>query len=199
MKITQYNNEQEWLDGRRGLITGTKAGSLLSVRDKKPLKGYYELIAERVAIPANGENAMDRGHRLEEEAIDRFMEETGKKVNKDLVIIHREDDERIAYSPDGYIGQTEDVEVKCLNSASHIEALLTKEIPKDYKFQVLQGFVVNDKLKKRHIVFYDPRMPRDYLCITVERKSVEQEVKELLELEQKVLKEIDDIENKLTF
>ena len=34
-------------------------------RDKKPLKGFYELIAEQVAIPADGENAMDRGKRLE--------------------------------------------------------------------------------------------------------------------------------------
>ena len=162
MIIKKYLNEQEWLEDRKGRITGSRLGSLFSKRDKKPLKGFYELIAERVAIPADGENAMDRGKRLEVEGIERFEATTGKVVNKDLVLWVREDNENIAVSPDGYIGDTEAVEVKCLNSASHIEAFLTGDIPTEYEYQVLQYFIVNDNLQTLYFCFYDPRMPKDF-------------------------------------
>lgn len=187
------------MEARRGKITGTSAGGLIGKRDGKPKKGYYELIAERVALPADGEFAMDRGKRLEDEAVERFAKETKKKVNTDLVIWHRDEDENIAISPDGSVGKTEAVECKCLNSASHIEAWLTKQIPDEYETQVLQYFVVNDKLKKLYFLFYDPRMSIDFFYIEVERKNVQEQVDYYLELERRVLKEVEDIEAKLTF
>ena len=39
---------------------------------------------------------MDRGKRLEDYAVERFVKETGKKVNTDLVLWVRDDDENIA-------------------------------------------------------------------------------------------------------
>ena len=199
MKTETFGDKDSWLEARRGRITGTRLGSLLSKRDKKPLKGFYEVIAERVAIPRDGENVMDRGIRLEEEAVARFVVETGKKVNTDLVIWHRDDDKNIAISPDGFIGKTEAVEVKCLSSAAHIEAWLTKEVPSEYEHQVLQYFIVNDKLKTLFFIFYDPTMPKDLFWLTVERKGVQERVDEYLELERQVLTQIAEIEQKLTF
>ncbi|MCV6900789.1 YqaJ viral recombinase family protein, partial [Escherichia coli] len=84
--------------------------------------------------------------RLEEEAVARFVKETGKEVNTDLVIFTRDDNENIAFSPDAYIGDTEVVEAKCLSSASHIEAWLTQEVPSEYEEQTIQPFIVNDTL-----------------------------------------------------
>jgi predicted phage-related endonuclease len=152
-----------------------------------------------VAIPASGENVMDRGHRLEQEAVDRFMAETGKKVNTDLVLVLRSDNSYISYSPDGRIGKTEDVEVKCLNSASHIEAWYTKKIPRDYWEQILHGFVVNDSLKTRYMVFYDPRMPVDFFYLTIHRKDVEKEVVELYNTIIQELELIAEIEKQLLY
>ncbi len=199
MKQIIFTNEQEWLDARRGRITGTRAGGLFSKRDGTPLKGFYEIIAERVAIPRDDENRMDRGKRLEVEAIERFEAETGKKVNKELILCVREDNENIAYSPDGLIGQTADVEVKCLNSAAHIEAYLTKEVPKEYEAQIVQGFVVNDKLKMRYMVFYDPTMPKDFFYLTLNRKDYEEDIKVFLALERRALEQIEKIATDLTF
>ena len=71
MKILKYENIEEWLEARRGKITGTRLKDLIMKRSSKHKIGFYELIAERVAIPANDENVMDRGHRLEELALDR--------------------------------------------------------------------------------------------------------------------------------
>ena len=199
MKIISFKDEESWLESRRGRITGTRLGNLFSKRDKKPLKGYYELIAERVAIPATDEAVMDRGIRLEEEAIIKFAEQTGKKITNELVLWHRDDDENIAISPDGVISNTEAVEVKCLNSASHIEAWLTKEVPSEYEFQVLQYFIVNEQLKTLYFVFYDPRMPKSLFSLEVKRESVQEKVDEYLVLERRALEEVTKIEESLTF
>ena len=187
------------MEARRGKVTGTRLKDLILKRGTKPKIGFYEIIAERVALPASEENAMDRGKRLEDYAIERFNEETGKKAKRELVLWFREDDENIAISPDGSIGDTEAVEIKCLNSARHIEAWITKEIPNEFEGQVLQYFIVNDSLKKLYFIFYDPRMPKDLFWIEVQRKDVEEKVKEYLELERDVLKRIAEIENQLTF
>ena len=199
MKIQRFDNEEDWLDARLGRITGTRLKDLVSKRGTGYKIGFYEIIAERIAIPANTENVMDRGKRLEDEALERFAKETKKKVNNDLVIWHRDDDENIAVSPDGSVGKTEAVECKCLSSARHLEAWITKKIPDDYEMQALQYFIVNEKLKTLYFVFYDPRMPKDFFWLEIHRKDVKQKVEDYLALERDVLAEINRIEKELTF
>ena len=199
MKSQTYETEEAWLEARRGKITGTVLGKLFSKRDKKPLTGYYELIAERIALPPSDENVMDRGHRLEDDAIARFAKETGKIVETGHILWMREDNESIAVSPDGVIGETEACEVKCLKSAHHIEAWLTKEIPSEYEAQILQYFIVNEKLQALYFIFYDPRMPKDFFYFTRTREDVQGQVEAYLELEQQALTEIAKIEDDLTF
>ena len=199
MKTHKFDTEEAWLEARRGKVTGTRLKDLIVKRGTKPKIGFYEIIAERIAIPANDEAAIDRGKRLEDYALERFAEETGKKLNTDLVLWAREDDENIAVSPDATIGKTEAVEVKCLSSARHIEAYLTKEVPSDYEYQALQYFIVNESLKKLYFVFYDPRMPKDLFWLEVDRKDKEEQIREILELERQVLVDIARIEQELTF
>ena len=199
MKVLQFDNEESWLEARRGRITGTRLKDLVSTRGGKQKIGFYEILAERIAIPPSGENVMDRGKRLEDDAVQRFIKETGKKVKTDLVIWCREEDDNIAISPDGSIGKTEAVECKCLSSARHLEALITKQIPSEYRHQALQYFIVNDKLKKLYFVFYDPRMPKDFFWIEMKRADIKDEVDEYLKLERETLAEISRLENELTF
>lgn len=200
IKIERYADEEAWLEAREGRITGTRAKSVMVVpKDGGENTEFYKILAEKYALPSTGESPMNRGKRLEVEAVERFETETGKKANKDLVIVSREDDADIAYSPDALIGKTEDVEVKCRNSAYHFEALITQKIPKEYLSQIIQGFVVNDKLRRRYMVFYDPRCPKDFFYLTVNRKDVEEEVKNYLALERMFLQRIRAMEAKLTF
>lgn len=199
MKILKFNEEQEWLDARRGKITGTRLKDLIIKRGTEKKIGFYELIAERIALPPSQENVMDRGKRLEEEACERFAKETGKKVNNDLVLWQRDDNENIAVSPDGTIGKSEAVECKCLSSALHIKAYLTKEVPAEYQEQAIQYFIVNQSLNKLYFVFYDPRMPKDFFYLIILRKDVKDKILEYLELEKQVLKEIDELEKQFTF
>ena len=203
MKILKFQSKEAWLQARVGKITGSRLGDVTLKRGGGYKKGFYELIAERVAIPdVDGvpANPMDRGTYLEPFALERFAKETGKKVDGSLVMWVRDNNENIAVSPDGTIGKTEVVECKCLNSASHIEAWLSKKIPEEYEFQYLQYFITNDKLKLLHFCFYDPRVPaKDFFYFTINRKDLKDKVKEYLEFEIETLKEVEKITNALTF
>lgn len=194
MKILKFENREDWLESRIGQLTGTKVKDIIVLRGTGRKVGFWKLIAERVADEPDGENVMERGVRLEPEAMERFIKETGKKVDTSLVMWVSDDNPSMRISPDGFMGKTEAVEVKCLNSASHIEALYTQTIPADYHFQVIQYFVVNDNLKKLYVAFYDPRIKaKDFFYITVTREEVEAEVAQIKAEELEQLKEIERI------
>lgn len=200
MQTLKFDTKEEWLLARRGKITGSRLKDIIVKRGTGRKIGFYELIAERLGIAPDGESPMDRGVRLESEAIERFVKETGKKVDTSLVIWTRDEDQSIAVSPDGFVGKTEAVEAKCLASGRHLEAWLTQKVPDDYEFQALQYFIVNEKLKTLYFVFYDPRIPsKDYFVITVNRKDVEEQVKEYLEYERAVIADVNQIVLDLTF
>jgi len=200
MNIRKFEDQESWLEARKCKITGSRLKDIITLRGNGKKIGYYELIAERLALPANGENPMDRGYRLEDEAIERFTKETGKKVDASLVLWEREDNQNIAVSPDGVIGETEAVEVKCLCSARHIEALLTNQVPSEYDFQVLQYFIVNEKLEKLYFIFYDPRLSvKDFFFIEINRAVLQAQIDNYLKFQKETLEEINEIVNQLTF
>lgn len=198
MIITKFKDEQEWLDGRVGKITGTKLKEILVKRGTKPKIGFYRLIAERVAIPFEGDY-MARGKELESEALERYEKETGTKLIKDLVIWSREDEPSISFSPDGYTKNEKIVvDAKCLSSERHIEALITGEIPSDLHDQVVQAFCVNDKLQEFHMVFYDPLIPKDYFVLKATRKELKEEIAEDLKYQREMLKKVEQIVRDIT-
>src|SRR3990167_4377512 len=111
-----FESREDWLAARRGKITGTRVKDLIVKRGTGKKKAYYEIIAERLATePDTEETPMDRGTRLESEGIQKFIENTGKEVDTSLVMWEREDNSSIAISPDGFIGNTEAIEIKCLS------------------------------------------------------------------------------------
>lgn len=206
MKILKFKDREPWLNARLGKATGSRAKDILPGRNGETKKGRWELVAERLIGSAalnDDENPMARGNRLESEALERFRKETGKKVDSSLLMWLRDDDESIALSPDGVIGKTAAVEVKCLNAASHIEARVTGKIPKNtagYDEQAIQYFVVNESLKKLYFVFYDPRFPAglDFFYLTLTRKEKQEQIASQLAEIRDALKWVRDTVNNLT-
>ena len=201
MKIIKLENKENWLEYRIGKITGSKLKDLIVKRGTGEKIGFYSLIAERLAQPADEENPMERGTRLEDEAIQMFKDKTGLEVDTSLVIWQRDDNANIAISPDGFIDDENAVEVKCLSSAKHIEAYLTKKIPDEYEYQVLQYFIVNDNLQKLYFVMYDPRMPEHLQLhyFEVERETLQDDIETYKQYQIEKLAKIDEIINQLTF
>lgn len=202
MKITKYESEIEWLSARRTKVTGTRLKNLVVLRGTTEKVGFYELIAERLAIPRpEGENKMERGKSLESEAVELCEKELGVKFNTDLVIWSRDDNDAIAISPDAYSEDLKEaVEVKCLNSADHIKAVIDNEPPDDYKFQFLQYFIVNDILEKLNVVMYDPSLTvKQYIRFEIKREEVQEDVIKYKEYEELKLRQVETIVNQLSF
>lgn len=187
------------------LLTPDMRAELMALQPKK--KAFYQLIADRISMPRDeDEDPMDRGSRLEAEAVERFCEETGKTMRTDLVMWVDDENPSIAVSPDAFEdvpeGEpiTEAVEVKCLASATHIQAFMEQEIPSDYEEQVLQYFIVNPHLQRLFFVMMDPDLiVHDFFFITIERAEVEERIAEIRAYQQLVLREVDDLVAEWTF
>lgn len=204
MKILRFSELEAWKLWRLTRITGSRLKNIVSTKGRKIES--YALVAESwigsTALAEEEENpelAFQRGQRLEPEAMDRFRKETGKKVDSSLIGLERDDDSRIAISPDGMIGVLEAVEVKCLAAKRHIESFITRNIPAEYRYQMAQYFVVNEKLRKLHFVFYHPLFPRglDYFAIEISRKDIKAEIAQYLQYEREELKWVREQVNEL--
>lgn len=229
IRFTEANGGVEaWWNAKLGKITGSRLKNVITLSGSTIKPDAWRLVAERLIGSAaiaedfeSKERAMQRGTRLEKEALARFSKETGKKVETEYgtfikgeldatvtgkIFWMRDDDESIAVSPDGAIGKTAAVEVKCLNAGSHIEAKVTGVIPNDgYREQALQEFIVNEKLGTLYFVFYDPRFLEpglDFFYITIKRQEVSQylkaDIEEYLEYQKLTLAWVRDTVVKLT-
>lgn len=186
----------EWHHIRKGKITGTTLKAIMGT-PKARQDAIYEIVAERLTVGVDSENsfenAMERGSRLEPDAIAMFELETGKSVER---IGFAEDDTNpfIANSPDGLIGDDEAIEAKCMGGKNHVKMWLTNEIPDDYQWQVVQYFVVNPELKKLYFVGYNPDIPAHPLhIIEVSRDQMIEKMSKAREAQEVFLKEVDGI------
>jgi len=191
-KITKFENETDWLEYRKAKITGTKLKDIVTKRGNGTKIGVYQLIADRLAVDDN-EDPMERGHRLETEAVEKLSENTGLEFITDLVIISREDNPNIAWSPDAY---TKDLkigaEIKCLRSAIHIQSIIENKIPDEYKEQTIQPFIACDELDVLYFVMYDPRIISHPIHIfPINRTDIEKDIKFYREYEDKTQLFID--------
>jgi hypothetical protein len=205
MKSLTFESREAWLNWRLGKATGSTLKEMVNLRDGGTKPGVYRAAAESLIGPAaidadDDEKAMERGIRLEPVAIARFEKETGKKVQRGIIGWEREDDSRMAVSPDGVIGKTCAVEVKCLSIGKHLEAIYTKKIPKNtagYEEQLAQYFIVNKGLKKVFYVFYDDRFPAplDFFVLEFTRKDMKEEIAKLEALEHDAVAKVREIVN----
>lgn len=200
-RINIEQNTEEWQEWRKGKITGSRLGDIIVKRGNQRKLGFYEVLAERLAIEtdSDNDNAMERGHELESIALNEYQEITGQKIKHNGVWVS-DISEYIALSPDGEINAKEAVEVKCLSSAKHLQAFFEQKIPSEYEEQVTQYFIVNEKLKALHVIFYDPRIPSKTLhVITVNRVDIEEDIETYREYQLEALADIEEKINQLTF
>lgn len=197
-------NSEEWLSARRCKITGSKLKDIVTKRGSGKKIGYYQLIADRLSIEPDNEDARDRGHRLEQEAIDCFESETNKEVDRSVGMAISDLHKDISISPDGLVKKgavfVEGVEVKALGDARHVEAFLTDEIPQDYIEQIMQYFIVIETLEKVSLVLYTDRIP-SMKCKIIEvlRKDHLELIKYLTDYQVDTLQEIDTIVERWAF
>lgn len=198
-KIDVKQNTPEWEQLRKTKITGTVLKSLMGT-PKARQEAIYEVIANRLSVGVDSdeeyENPMQRGTRLEPDAVSAFELEKNMQVERTGFC---EDDSNpfIANSPDGYIIGTDDteaLEIKAMGGKNHIKMWLTDEIPEEYKWQVVQYFVVNEKLQKLYFAGYNPDIPIHPLhIIEVKREDIALDIENARKSQEAFLLEVDAI------
>lgn len=198
MKIIEVEQgSSEWMSFREGKRTGTTVGKIFAKSRKtgemydttKPLITFYQKVAERLAEGTGDddglESSRERGKDLEEEAINEAERQLGLKLIRGNV--WQADDLNHIESPDAYTKDLKTaVEIKCLSSARHIQAICENRPPQEYYAEYLNYFLVNDDLETLYIFLYDPRFMLDHLkwhAFRLSRKDIEYDIERLRDID----------------
>ena len=227
MKIYRTEQQsQEWLDARRGKVMGSKVKGVRrqSRNGDKRYAQFWEVLAEKLAIAADGEPPIDRGHRVEPDALAAASKILGIPFDADAGMWISDLDDDIGVSPDGAEPVEGDAlptyaaEVKSLSSANHLRFVVEDRrarkkpdyepiysVPNEEKHyfrdQVLQYFVVNDKLQKVYFILYDDRIILDHLVtwiIEIDRADVAAMIEDNLNMEFEALMQINKLVKELS-
>ena len=161
----------EWFAARCGKVTASRMADVVA----KTAKGYgasranymAELVVERLTgKPTEGftNAAMQWGTDQEPFARDAYSAKTGELVTE-VGFVNHPRIENAGASPDGIVGAGL-VEIKCPNTASHIEYLMSKEPPQKYYYQ-MQWQMACAMAEFCDWVSYDPRMPQELQLLIV--------------------------------
>ncbi|MCH7936630.1 MAG: YqaJ viral recombinase family protein [Proteobacteria bacterium] len=189
----------EWFAARCGKVTASRVADVVAETKSGwgASRGYYmaELIAERMtgATAASFSNAaMQWGTDTEPQARAAYEFFTDAEVKEIGFVVHPDIKEAGA-SPDGFVGKDGEVQIKCPNTATHIDTLLTGKIPKKYITQMQWGLACSGR-DWCDFVSFDPRMPAN-LQLFVNR--VERDEGRIKDLEELVIGFIGELDNKV--
>lgn len=193
MKVIECEQRSpEWFAARAGRVTASKIADL-TARTKSgwgASRGNYlaELVAQRLTgdIPEGFTNAaMQWGTDMEPEARSAYQFMTDNAVTEVGFVVHPAIDAS-GCSPDGFVRADGMIEIKCPNTATHIDTLLGAPIADKYVKQMQWqmaccerawcDFVSYDPRLPAHMALFIQRVPRDDALIV----SLEHDVREFL-------------------
>jgi hypothetical protein len=206
MKIIEVEQgSTEWMSFREGKRTGTTIGKMFAKSRKtgelydteKPLLTFYQKVAERLAEGTGDDDGLDssreRGKELESTAIDEAEQRLGLKLIRGNVW---QADEQHIESPDAYTKDLKTaVEIKCLSSARHIQAIVEDRPPQEYYAEYLNYFLVNDKLERLFVFLYDPRFLFEGLtwhAWELKRKDLEYDIERMRDIDAEAERKIGE-------
>jgi predicted phage-related endonuclease len=96
-------------------------------------------------------------------------------------------------SPDGLVLDNGLVEIKCPNTATHIDTLLTQTVPGKYITQMMWQMACTGR-QWCDFVSFDPRMP-EHMQLFIKRVSRDNDV--ITELEREVERFLADLDDKI--
>ncbi len=189
----------EWFKIRCGKVTASRVSDVIA----KTKSGWgasranymAQLIAERLTgevADSYSNSAMQWGTDHEDEARTAYEFYQNAKVQKIGFVQHN--DLESGASPDGLVEDDGLTEIKCPNTATHIQTLLDQKIPRKYETQMLWQLECTGR-KWCDFVSYDPRMPEDLKLFV---KRFERDDERLDEIRAMVADFISELEDKLT-
>ncbi len=189
----------EWFEARLGKVTASRVVDVIA----QTKSGYStsranymaQLVVERITGKVEesySNSAMAWGTEHEPMARAEYEILRGVMVNE-IGFVPHPTIENSGASPDGLVGDKGLMEIKCPNTATHIETLLTRDIPKKYMCQMYWQMACTGR-EWCDFVSYDPRMPDHLkLCII----NVPYNAKLIGELESEIGKFLGEVDMKV--
>jgi putative phage-type endonuclease len=157
MALYVYNDliqgSEEWLTARRGVVTASTVGRLITAKTLKPASNDESrgltalLVAERITgwtDPTYVNFDMQRGNDCEPIARDIYSGLYSQAVECGFML-RTEDDWQLGYSPDGVVADDGLLEVKSPRAKTHLNTILADEVPPFYMAQLQAGLLVSGR------------------------------------------------------
>ena len=190
---------EEWFAARCGKVTASRVADIIA----KTKTGYStsrenylaQLVCERMTKkPAESYSNAAMQWGTDQEPFARAAYEAAKDVLVDeLGFAIHPTIEGAGASPDGLVGLFGLVEIKCPNTATHIETLLTQTVPTKYITQ-MQWQMACTQRQWCDFVSFDPRMDEGLQLFI---KRVEYDPIYVAQLEKEVINFLFDVEYKI--
>jgi len=182
MIITEWEQGTfEWLEARIGVLTGTRAASIITTAKMQISAAsktmVLRLIDENVTRISSDKffstKDTERGNELEPMARKEYIKKTGININEHGLCLS---DKHPLHgcSPDGFTDDFKGaVEIKCPGFA-HLEYIKADTFPMQYKLQIINYFVVNEKLEWLDFVSFRPEFyPQPLFIKRITREELE--------------------------
>ena len=187
----------EWFAARIGKVTASRIKDVLAGKTTAARRNYMaQLVVERFTnkAPESFTNAaMQWGTDQEPFARAAYEAKLGVLVDETGLVDHPTIPMSGA-SPDGLVNDDGLVEIKCPNTATHIDTLLSRMPDADYIGQMQWQMACTGR-KWCDFVSFDPRMP-EHLQLYVIR--VMRDDKKIEEIEKEVIKFLSEVDQKIS-
>jgi len=190
---------EEWFAARCGKVTASRVADIIA----KTKTGYStsrenylaQLVCERMTgKPAESYSNAAMQWGVEQEIYARGAYEAARDVLVDEVgFITHPTIAMAGASPDGLVGEFGLVEIKCPNTATHIDTLLTQTVPTKYITQ-MQWQMACTQRRWCDFVSFDPRMDEGLQLFI---KQVDYDPIYVAQLEKEVINFLMDVEDKI--
>jgi putative phage-type endonuclease len=190
----------EWHQQRLGRVTASRVADVIA----KTKSGYStsrdnymaQLVCERMTgtVAESFSNAaMVHGTDTEPLARAAYEDHADVLVDEVAMITHPTI-EAAGASPDGLVGDVGQLEIKCPNTATHIDTLLSQTVPGKYNTQMQWQMACTGR-QWCDFVSFDPRLPTELQLFV---KRVPRDTAYIQMLEKEVKKFLVELDGKIT-
>lgn len=192
----------EWFAERLGKVTASRIADIMATTKSGPSASRANYLAQLVAERLTGvvqesytNGAMQWGNETEPLARARYEVRYSVMVDQ-IGFVNHPDISMAGCSPDGLIDSDGLIEIKCPNTATHIDSLITRKVPAKYLPQIQFQMACTGR-KWCDFVSFDPRMPDD-LSMFVSRVFMDEaKISEITESVNQFLADVNLTINKL--
>lgn len=154
----------EWFSARAGRVTASRVADIVAKTKSGPSASRANYMAQLIAERLTGETAesfssaaMQHGTDTEPQARAAYQFEANTRVIE-IGFVNHPTIGWTGASPDGLVGDDGLVEIKCPNTATHIDTLLGATVPSKYVTQIMWQLACTGRAWCDFVSF-DPRLP----------------------------------------